>query len=169
MPTCIASCQQSLSHGCVPARKHCRSAYLRCLPSTTGRGHVSARILRGTGAAPAGTASSGQPSPAVYIQERDCSTLQTLPPVDTGPGCVRTKTSVGVGTALTGVASHRQAVLDKYMHTCSVKLAQCIPVLAPADNQPQLCRASWHSAYWRCILLTTGSGCVPARILGRAR
>ena len=37
--------QQSLSHGCVPARKHCRSAYLCCLPSTTGRGHVSARIL----------------------------------------------------------------------------------------------------------------------------
>ena len=45
--TCIASGQQSLSHcdGCVPARKHCRSAYLCCLPSTTGRGHVSARIL----------------------------------------------------------------------------------------------------------------------------
>ena len=65
--TCIASCQQSLSHGCVPARKHCRSAYLCCLPSTTGRGHVSARILGWTGAAPAGTASSGQPSPAVYL------------------------------------------------------------------------------------------------------
>ena len=74
-----------------------------------------------------------------------------------------------VGTALTGVASHRQAVLDKYMYTWSVKLAQCIPVLPPADNQPQLCRASWHSAHWRCILLTTGPGCVPARILGRAR
>ena len=29
----------------VPARKHCRSAYLCCLPSTTGRGHVSAHIL----------------------------------------------------------------------------------------------------------------------------
>ena len=65
--TCIASCQQSLSHGCVPARKHCRSAYLCCLPSTTGRGHVSARILGWTGAAPARTASSGQPSPAVYL------------------------------------------------------------------------------------------------------
>ena len=59
--------QQSLSHGCVPARKHCRSAYLCCLPSTTGRRHVSARILGWTGAAPAGTASSGQPSPAVYL------------------------------------------------------------------------------------------------------
>ena len=79
------------------------------------------------------------------------------------------RTSVRVGTALTGVASHRQAVLDKYMHTWSVKLAQCIPVLPPADNRPQLCRASWHSAHWRCILLTTGPGCVPARILGRAR
>ena len=55
------------------------------------------------------------------------------------------------------------------MHTWSVKLAQCIPVLPPADNRPQLCRASWHSAHWRCILLTTGPGCVPARILGRAR
>ena len=43
--TCIASGEQSLSHSCVPARKHCRSAYLCCLPSTTGRGHVSARIL----------------------------------------------------------------------------------------------------------------------------
>ena len=68
-----------------------------------------------------------------------------------------------------GVASHRQAVLEKYMHTWSVKPAQCIPVLPPADNRPQLCRASWHSAHWRCILLTTGPGCVPARILGRAR
>ena len=65
--TCITSCQQSLSHGCVPARKHCRSAYLCCLPSTTGRGHVSARKLGRTGAAPTGTASSGQPSPAVYL------------------------------------------------------------------------------------------------------
>ena len=43
--TCIASCQQSLSHGGVPACKHCRSAYLCCLPSTTVRGHESARIL----------------------------------------------------------------------------------------------------------------------------
>ena len=104
-----------------------------------------------------------------HIQERDSSTLQTLPPVDTGPGRVPARTSVRVGTALTGVASHRQAVLDKYMHTWSVKLAQCIPVLPPADNRSQLCRASWHSAHWRCILLTTGPGCVPARILGRAR
>ena len=94
---------------------------------------------------------------------------KTLPPVDTGPGRVPARTSGRVGTALTGVASHRQAVLDKYMHTWSVKLAQCIPVLPPADNRPQLCRASWHSAHWRCILLTTGPGCVPARILGRAR
>ena len=104
-----------------------------------------------------------------YILERDCSTLQTLPPVDTGPGRVPARTSGRVGTALTGVASHRQAILDKYMHTWSVKLALCIPVLPPADNRPQLCRASWHSAHWRCILLTTGPGCVPARILGRAR
>ena len=104
-----------------------------------------------------------------HILERDCSTLQTLPPVDTGPGRVPARTSGRVGTALTGVASHRHAVLDKYMHTWSVKLAQCIPVLPPADNRPQLCRASWHSAHWRCILLTTGPGCVPARILGRAR
>ena len=63
-----------------------------------------------------------------HILERDSSTLQTLPPVDTGPGRVPARTSVRVGTALTGVASHRQAVLDKYMHTWSVKLAQCIPV-----------------------------------------
>ena len=104
-----------------------------------------------------------------HILERDSSTLQTLPPVDTGPGRVPARTSVRVGTVLTGVASHRQAVLDKYMHTWSVKLAQCIPVLPPADNRPQLCRASWHSAHWRCILLITGPGCVPARILGRAR
>ena len=104
-----------------------------------------------------------------HILERDCSTLQTLPHVDTGPGRETARTSGRVGTALTGVASHRQAVLDKYMHTWSVKLAQCIPVLPPADNRPQLCRASWHSAHWRCILLTTGPGCVPARILGRAR
>ena len=101
-----------------------------------------------------------------HILERDSSILQTLPPVNAGPGRVPARTSGRVGTALTGVESHRQAVLDKYMHTWSVKLAQCIPVLPPADNRPQLCRARWHSAHWRCILLTTGPGCVPARILG---
>ena len=59
-----------------------------------------------------------------HILERGCSTLQTLPPVDTGPGCVPARTSGRASTALTGVASHRQAVLDKYMHICLGKLAQ---------------------------------------------
>ena len=74
-----------------------------------------------------------------HILERDCSTLQMLPPVDTGPGRVPARTSGRVGTALTGVASHRQAVLDKYMHTWSVKLAQCVRC---------------------CLLLTIGPSCV---------
>ena len=38
--------------------------------------------------------------------------------------------------------------------------------LASVDNRPQLCRVTWHSTYQRCILLTTGPSCVPARIVG---
>ena len=41
-----------------------------------------------------------------HILERDSSILQTLPPVNTGPGRVPARTSGRVGTALTGVASH---------------------------------------------------------------
>ena len=123
---------------CTHTRVNWRSACWHCLLWTTLPSCVPAHIL-----------------------ERDSSTLQTLPPVDTGPGRIPARTSGRVGTALIGVASHQQAVRDKDMHTCSVKLAQCIPVLPPAENRPQLCRASWHSAYWRCILVTT----VPAEFL----
>ena len=112
------------------------------------------------------------PSPAVYLHTYKSEIPQpykrcllSTPVLD----AYRHEHPCELAQLLPGVASHRQAVLDKYMHTWSVKLAQCIPVLPPADNRSQLCRASWHSAHWRCILLTTGPGCVPARILGRAR
>ena len=58
VPTCVASCQQSTTvmylHAFLGER--CHSGYLCCLPSTTGPGHVSARMLRRSraGTVPAG-------------------------------------------------------------------------------------------------------------------
>ena len=140
--TCIASGQQSLSHGCVPTRKHCRSAYLCCLPSTTGRGHVSARILGWTGAAPAGTASSGQPSPAVYLHTYKSEIPQPY------KRCLLST-----------------PVLDAYRHEHPCELAQLLPVLHRIDKRSwtSICthgRSSWHSAYRCCLLLTIGPSCV---------
>ena len=68
---------------------------------------------------------------------------------------------------LTGVASRRNAALDRCLHS-SGNLGQCLPALAAVDNQPKLCQVSWRSAYWRWIHLKSGHGSVPARRLGRA-
>ena len=103
-----------------------------------------------------------------HIPEQAGSPLPTLPPADTGPGCIPARISGRVGAALTGVVSCRQVSLDKYLHTCSGKLAQRLPALDLVNNRPQPCRVSWSSAYRHCILLTTGPGCVPERIQGRA-
>ena len=103
-----------------------------------------------------------------HIPEQAGLPLPTLSPADTGPGCIPARISGRVGAALTGVVSCRQVSLDKYLHTCSGKLAQRLPALDPVNNRPQLCRVSWSSAYRHCILLTTGPGCVPERIQGRA-
>ena len=110
-----------------------------------------------------------------------------------GPGRGFARIPGRPGTAFAGVDSRRPADLDVYLQACTSELAQRLLALPPVDNRPQLCHASWCSAYRHCLLLTTGPavylhaysesllttyrhcplltighGHVPARIPGRA-
>ena len=166
--------------------------YLRCLLWITRHSGVPARILSraSTAAVPTCVAPNRPPALDVYLHtylENWCRAFEQpslavylhtylSEPAHPYQRCLPSTPALDTyrhgyiwarGTALTGFASHRQAALHKYLPACSEKLAQRLPALHPAENRPQLCRASWRSAYWQCILLTTGPGGVPSRTLGR--
>ena len=84
----------------------------------------------------------------------------------TGTGRVPEQIPGRPATAFTGVDFHRQADLNVYLHPCTGELVQRLLALPRVDNRPQICHASWCSAYRLCLLLTTGPSCVPAHILG---
>ena len=122
-----------------------RLGYWRCILLTTGPGCVPARILGRASSQPTKVASCRHPALDADLHEY--------------PGDLAC-------TSFAGVDSRRQADLDVYLQARTGDLAQRLLALPSVDKRPQLCRASLCSAYWNCLLLTTGPSCVPARILG---
>ena len=153
----------------------------QCLPALPlvnnhSHGCVLARIVaRALAAVPTRVASRRLPAVDVYLHAYSgelAQRLPALPPLDNPPQlCTFTYTRARLLNP-TNAASCRP-VLDANRHEHPGELAQLLPALHRVVKRSwtSICthaRASWHSAYWRCILLTTGPGCVPARILGRA-
>ena len=141
----VASCQQSLSHGCVTHTHSCAStaAVRTCVASR--RLPAVDVYLHAYSGEPAQRLPALPPlnnPPAVYLltnNKRGCSTLQMLPLVDTCPGRVPARASGRVDTALLVLN-----LIDKRSWTSICTHA----------------RASWHSAYRCCLLLTIGPSCV---------
>ena len=123
----------------------CCIAYRHCLLLTTGPCCVPARIL-------------GE------LAHR----LPTMPPVDNRPWACTCTYTWASWRRNTGIASCRQTALDMYLHMCFGELAQHLRALCPIENRLQLESVELGRRHRRCLPLTPGPSCVPARILGRA-